>query len=113
MKNELTRPIYEENVMVSVTHGVFNRSFDVGGQTIAYLRKNLESLFGIPADAVAILNGEVTNDEHLLWDEEHVLLDNDDLDFLREYGSKGALSPEEMSFLETGGLTLAAAAKLF
>lgn len=92
--------------MVRVTHGVSQGNYPVAGSAVSVVRTNLEVLFDIPEEAVALVNGE-------LVDEEHVLLDDDDLDFLREFGSKSGLSPDEMSFLETGALPLSGAAKLF
>ena len=67
---------------VQVTHGVNSNSFDVAGQTVAYVRENLETLYGIPAGAVALVNGEQVT-------EDFVLKASDAIDFVRDSGTKG------------------------
>lgn len=65
-----------------VTVGVCSSAFDVAGQTIAAVRVNLEALWGIPERAVALVNGD------LVYDEEHILREEDDLDFVVDGGRK-------------------------
>jgi len=68
--------------LIRVTHGVCSNSFDVVGRSVAYVRENLETLYHIPEDALALIGGEAVS-------EKHVLRGGEELDFLVDIGSKG------------------------
>lgn len=72
-----------EEIVIQVTHGVSSNSFDVASRSVAYVRENLETLYSIPEDAVALLvgGGQVGEDR--------ILKDGDELDFVVEDGRKG------------------------
>jgi len=77
---------------VQVTHGVSSNAFDVAGRTVRYVRESLGTLYSIPKDALALVNGDQASEDHLLQA-------GDELDFLRPSGSKGLgrlLTPEQL-----------------
>jgi len=68
--------------MVRVTNGVSQGMYPMAGSTVSAVRTDLELLYGISERAVALVNG-------VLADEGHVLLDDDELDFVIDSGQKG------------------------
>lgn len=67
---------------VRVRSGVYELSLDVEGRTVAELRHQLGDALSIAPTAVAIVNGEVVQDAHVVGP-------GDDLEFVRPAGRKG------------------------
>lgn len=71
-----------EAAAVKVIHGAMDESFQVSGQKISAVRASLVEAFNIPADAIAFVDGEQV-------DENHILLENSTLEFVKQAGVKG------------------------
>jgi hypothetical protein len=68
---------------IRVTHGANDCEFEnLVGKSVASVRKSLGSVFSIPKDAQAYIRGEVV-------DETYKLKENDQLEFLKQSGTKG------------------------
>jgi hypothetical protein len=67
---------------VRVTHGSHEGYFLVADKTVASVRKCLASVFSIPAEAVAMVNGQVVGPAYILGERE-------ELAFAKEKGRKG------------------------
>ena len=69
---------------VLVVHGAASDRFDIAGVTIGDVRRQLRTMFNIPAEADAFLNGEQVDDDVALKDQ-------DTLEFVKAHGRKGGL----------------------
>ena len=68
---------------VKVIHGVNDGVFEVAGATVCRLQGSLVDAFNIPPDALPFVNGEQVDGDYLLSP-------NDTLEFVRQWGQKGA-----------------------
>lgn len=68
---------------VRVVHGVNDDRLSLEGRTVGFAAENLRDVFNIPAEASALLNGEAVGTDA-------VLRSGDSLEFVRQYGWKGA-----------------------
>ncbi|MEI8269921.1 MAG: hypothetical protein WCG45_00995 [bacterium] len=72
-----------ENIgKVKVIHGANDDEFAIAGATVAQVRANLVDAFNIPGDALAFVNGEQV-------DANHVLKSSEVLEFVKAAGVKG------------------------
>lgn len=85
--------------MVQVTHGVNSNTFDVAGQTVGYIREQLEVVWGISQDAVSLIGGDQV-------DEAHVLKEGVELDFFRPGGRKGTGNDRDDYFVRSADVLL-------
>jgi hypothetical protein len=89
-----------------ITHGPHDSYFEnIVGSTVASIRRSLASVFSISDDAEASVGGS-------LVDGQYRLRAGDSLGFLKRWGRKGALEPEELALIEKEGLTMTEAAAL-
>ena len=69
---------------IRVTHGAHDCEFEsLAGKSVAAVRKSLGSVFSIPKDAQPYIKGHVV-------DETHKLAEGEQLEFLKESGTKGS-----------------------
>ncbi len=78
---------------VKVIHGANDGLFDIAGTTVATLWASLSDVFNIPADALAFVNGEQV-------DPSYRLLASDTVEFVKQYGEKSILDPEEKAQID-------------
>lgn len=78
---------------VKVIHGANDGLFNIAGTTVATLRESLSDAFNIPVEALAFANGEQV-------DSRYRLLANDTVEFVKQYGEKSVLDPEEKAQLD-------------
>ena len=78
---------------VKVIHGANDGLFDIAGMTVSNLMTSLTDVFNIPAEALAFVNGEEV-------DPSYRLLPNDTVEFVKQYGEKSILDPEEKAQLD-------------
>jgi len=78
---------------VKVIHGANDGLFNIAGTTVSKLRASLSDVFNIPADALAFVNGEQV-------DPSYRLLASDTVEFVKQYGEKSILDPEEKAQLD-------------
>lgn len=78
---------------VKVIHGANDGLFDIAGTTVATLWASLSDVFNIPADALAFVNGDQV-------DPSYRLLSSDTVEFVKQYGEKSILDPEEKAQLD-------------
>ena len=71
-----------EKAEVKVIHGACDGSFNVAGSKVSAVRASLVDAFNIPGDALAFVNGEQV-------DNNHVLEANQVLEFVKQAGVKG------------------------
>lgn len=89
-----------------ITHGPCDSYFEnIVGKSVASIRRCLATVFSIPGDAQAFVGGSVVGPEYRLRA-------GDSLEFLKRWGRKGALEPEELALIEKEGLTMTEAAAL-
>ena len=69
---------------VRIIHGVNQDSLPLAGHTIHFVAENLRDVFNIPLTASALVNGEDSSPDH-------ILLDGDQVEFVRTLGQKGGL----------------------
>lgn len=69
---------------VRVVHGVNEGHFELKGETVGVVSKNLRQVFNIPHDAVALVSGEKVTFDYILSDGEY-------LEFIQENGCKGGI----------------------
>jgi|GEM_PF-6300361 len=74
---------------VDIVYGASDVPLPVAGETVAVVRDAVSSMLNIPRDAKAFIKGKPVV-------EDYVLQEGDRLEFLKPYGFKGALDPEEM-----------------
>jgi len=67
---------------VRVVHGVNDDTLPLEGRTVGFVAENLRDVFNIPAEAVALLNGDPAITEDLL-------ATGDLLEFVQRWGHKG------------------------
>lgn len=67
---------------VKVIHGANDGSFNLSGSKVKTVRASLVDAFNIPGDALAFVDGEQV-------DENHVLQQNQTLEFVKPAGVKG------------------------
>jgi hypothetical protein len=67
---------------VKVIHGANDGSFNLAGSKVQTVRASLVDAFNIPGDALAFVDGEQV-------DENHVLQQNQTLEFVKQAGVKG------------------------
>lgn len=67
---------------VKVIHGANDDSFAVVGQKVSSVRASLVDAFNIPGDALAFVDGEQV-------DGNHILVENSTLEFVKQAGVKG------------------------
>lgn len=72
----------ESQGTVQCMYGASVESFTVAGQTVASVRASLVDSFNIPSDAVPYVNGDQV-------DGSFVLRANDNLEFVKQAGTKG------------------------
>lgn len=68
--------------MINVRNGVNEMDWDLDGQTVANVRKNLAQVFNVDPKAATYVNGEEVTPSH-------VLRDGDELEFVKSSGIKG------------------------
>lgn len=78
---------------VKVIHGASDGAFLLVGRTVGAVQAALSEPFGIPDDAIAFVNGERV-------ELSHVLRSNDTLEFIRAFGEKGILDPDEKAQMD-------------
>lgn len=78
---------------VKVIHGANDGLFNIAGTTVATLLASLSDVFNIPADALAFVNGEQV-------DPSYRLLASDTVEFVKQYGEKSILDPEEKAQID-------------
>jgi hypothetical protein len=78
---------------VKVIHGANDGLFNIAGTTVATLWASLSDVFNIPADALAFVNGEQV-------DPSFRLLASNTVEFVKQYGEKSILDPEEKAQLD-------------
>ena len=78
---------------VKVIHGANDGLFNIAGITVSNLMTSLTDVFNIPADALAFVNGEQV-------DPSYRLLSSDTVEFVKQYGEKSILDPEEKAQLD-------------
>ena len=71
-----------EAAEVKVIHGACDGSFNVSGSKVSQVRASLVDAFNIPGDALAFVNGEQV-------DGNHILQANEVLEFVKQAGVKG------------------------
>ena len=69
---------------VKVIHGANDDEFEIAGATVQQVRANLVDAFNIPGDALAFVDGEQV-------DGNHILQATQVLEFVKAAGVKGAL----------------------
>lgn len=67
---------------VRVTHGANDEEFQVAGKSVSAVRRSLKGAFNIPDDAQALVKGDVV-------DENYKLKEGDQLEFVKQSGTKG------------------------
>lgn len=78
---------------VKVIHGANDGLFNIAGTTVGNLMTSLTDVFNIPADALAFVNGEQV-------DPSYNLLASDTVEFVKQYGEKSILDPEEKAQID-------------
>ncbi len=63
-------------------YGAEDATYDVAGRTLSEAQENLKDVLGVPKDASALVNGEPVSGDY-------VLQANDDVQFVKQAGSKG------------------------
>lgn len=89
---ELLKQLHGDN-LVKVIHGANDGLFNIAGITVSNLMTSLTDVFNIPADALAFVNGEQV-------DPSYRLLASDTVEFVKQYGEKSILDPEEKAQLD-------------
>ncbi len=85
---------------VRVIHGPnLDDFFGLVGVSVCSVRLSLIDAFNIPDDAAAFVNGSEAGYDYLLWP-------GDFLEFIRPWGRKGALDPDELQRLDSILLTV-------
>ena len=78
---------------VKVIHGANDGLFNIAGTTVGKLMASLSVVFNIPAEALSFVNGEQVGQSYRL-------LPNDIVEFVKQYGEKSILDPEEKAQLD-------------
>ena len=85
--------LVERQATVKVIHGANNGLFNIEGITVATLQASLSDAFNIPKEVLAFVNGEQV-------DPAYRLQPHDTVEFLKQYGEKSILDPDEKAQLD-------------
>jgi sulfur carrier protein ThiS len=88
-----TYPDAPSEAGVQIEYGANDISLRVAGHPVARVQRAVAQTLNVPPNAAAFVNGHRVGGTH-------ILCDGDRLEFLREQGVKGALSPEELEKLD-------------
>lgn len=70
---------------VTVSYGAYESGFDLAGKSVAYIRENLSHVWNIPADALAVIDGQPIT----VMENEQKVRANARIEFIKDDGEKG------------------------
>ena len=70
---------------VQVIHGVYSHSLPLAGMTVAAARADLQERMNVPADAMAVIDGDEAGDDTILQEGQM-------LNFVKRMGERGSVA---------------------